>query len=399
MAVTVIPADVESTRGNDLLDFVLQMSSLAEKKEFRKVQQQQVNISKGRLNLDTDVFAATKPQREEAAFASKTRLGFLKGLTLTNKRIAEATRAMKVASTTGDKDTWHNNRLLLKELKASQAASPITTEWGFFQKEMSAKADAENKALMGQVFELNAAYKNMSSQLDLVERQRAAKDAMRGDIRKALNTFGKEATAADAVAAIERVEAGDIAGAYAILQRLSAGAAVGEDVFKISNLSTDDQMVFSPQLRAMLQSMEAKGQSQAMIPELRRVTKDVQWPMSNIDTIMIKEEAKQRGLLNEWDDAPIMDPTKFKSGFKTDDADKKQSSRANKSTPITTPADVRPKSVKEIANERAKKVKPAGSKKSNEAKRVRVVSPDGTAGWIPADQLEAALREGYKRIN
>lgn len=337
MAVTQIQMGRRSAGGSQISDFLIGLMSIEERREYTAAMKERSGVAREQLGMAQEEFAATKPQREEAAFVSKERLGMLKGTLLLDREIAKTQRAYDVSKQAGNVSEQALTARHLSTLKKSKKYAPITTEWGFFQKEQSARATAENKALMGQVYELNAAYKNIESQLSLVERQRAAKDAMRGNILSTLSTFGKGASAADAVLAMRSVEAGDMAGASNILQRLSTGAAVGENVFEFSKLTSDDQVRYSQKTQGMLMAMETRGISQNLLPEMRLVTKDVQWPRANISEIMTRTEAESRGLIDEWNLASKIDPTKYVDKDKT-------------------------KTVKELADEKAKKTKPAGGK-------------------------------------
>ena len=68
MGVTTIPAPAQQQTGN-ILQFLLEMSSLAERKEYRKTQERYTDVARATLGLKQKEFAAGRPARKEECFA------------------------------------------------------------------------------------------------------------------------------------------------------------------------------------------------------------------------------------------------------------------------------------------------------------------------------------------
>lgn len=430
MAITQIQMGGRSAagqgKGGNIMSFLLEMMSIEERSKHTDILKEQTAISREHLGIAKaedvraqETYETGKPLRKAKAEVTQDRY-------LSHQLLEQAKRALAVAKTTGNEGNIKTTRQKVRQMQKLQSASPSAFETIAFADELYKKSMGENKALMGQIYELDAANKNTMSQLELTKQRYAAKDAMQGNIEQILTTYGEGMTGADAAAALKLSRQGDYDGAFAMLQRLSTGAAVGKNVFEFSKLATSDQQRFSEQTQGLLASAEARGQSQSLLPELRFVNRDTLMPFDAVREIMTRGEAEQRGMLKAWEDATVIDPTKLDNSD-TGDADKSTSksvkktsgsfvgapigmtdnqlrandvgfrgSSAGMSSPYKSPT--QRNTVKKAADEKVKKITPAGGKDGGKAEKVRVINPDGTAGWIPADQLEAALKAGYKRL-
>jgi len=250
MAVTTLPAPAPSQAGS-ILDFLLQMSSLKERKEYRKTQERYTDVARASLGLEQKKWEAGKPARKEAALVSKGRKKTIKGLLLTEKQLAQARRQLSTSIAYGDKDSATASRFLINKLNKIKSASPIALETILFADEMYKDSRAQLALSQQQVFSANQGIQTLEM---MMRQQKAQTDAKIGGIRdmaKMATELGVKVTGDAIDSALEGRSAAEIA-------KIMAPGIAGETAAKTgmarqrqwidpSNFTEKEREKFDPQ--------------------------------------------------------------------------------------------------------------------------------------------------------
>lgn len=170
MAV-VVPAPRESQTGTNVLNFLLSLSSLAERKKFREMQEEQLDIY--------GPIAKAEEARKSMLF--------------------DYERDIAKARARGDKQTVKMGQMRLKALKGM---SEDELERTLFASEILASARAQSEANQSQIF-------NLQSALDLTRLQQMQRELVQGDRRKAVTGIMDETNVTKGVSALGALDVGD----------------------------------------------------------------------------------------------------------------------------------------------------------------------------------------------
>jgi len=388
---------------SDLFNLFLQMSSLEERKKYTKIQADYAAMAKKELGMKEEVFEAGKTIRKEAALTAKGRTEIKKDVLQTyrtDKAIAEAQRKYDNAKQYGNLAAQASSAKVLSELKKSRKDVPMLVEWAFMAEEKGKEQTAQMQLQRQQVFQLDAMSKNLGVQLDTLKLQQAQKDALIGDTLSVIEGFTEGITAADALLTMNLAYAGDKAGVYSSLRSMGQKVVTGKGKDKVTGEIPKlqfkaDVAAYEPSSISAIRAAAAGGATppDTMSVELydemgifdwaRDKSRHIVFTMDKIKTLGLESKIRPDGTLriSDSDYDSIL-----KGTYKTE------------SKSQTVP--VKKKTVKEIVSDKATKVTPAGTKtaKKPAGEKVRVVSPNGATGWIPREQLEDAIKQGYKRV-
>lgn len=331
---------------SDLLNFLLQMSSLEERKEYRKMQEGYAKMAKEQLGMAREVHEAGRPLRKEAAVTARGRMKIKKGLLLTDKKIAEAQRKYDVAKASGNTATQAAAARALKVLKDSKKDAPILTEWAFFAEEKGKEQTAENQLLRQQVFsasqgmqtlELMLKQQNMRGQARLKGVTDAVKMGGGAGWEHVVNNIDRfldpNANIADIVADISRETAAG-RGEEAETARTSKWI----DPIKFTK---SEREKFDPQSLVQYEDAFRNTGRGVETMTIARPKSEKRWYwFDNTEMTLTRKRAVEIGVSDLWDAAKSREAAQGQTQAK----------------PVT------PGSVRGIVNEKAKKVKPAGGK-------------------------------------
>ena len=361
MAMQTYTKPQQRDTSSELLNFLLQMSSLKERKEYTKLQKEYGKMAKEQLGMAKEVHEAGRPLREEATVTARGRTRIKKGLLLTDKKIAEAQRKYDVAKVSGNTATQAAAARALKVLKDSRRDAPILMEWAFFAEEKGKEQTAENQLLRQQVFsasqgmqtlELMLKQQNMRGQARLKGITDAVKvagsagwESVVGNIDRILDP---NANIADIVADISRETA---AGRGEIAETARTGKWIDPSKF-----TKTEREKFDPQSLAQYEDAFRNTGRGVETITIARPKSEKRWHwFDNTEMTLTRKRAVEIGVSDLWDAA------------KSKEADRGQVNKPvspfrGASAGMTYPHTPKKKTVKEIASEKAKKVKPAGGK-------------------------------------
>lgn len=341
---------------SELLNFLLQMSSLEERKEYRKMQEGYAKMAKEQLGMAREVHEAEMPLRKEDAVTARGRMGIKEGLLLTDKKIREAQRKYDVAKASGNTATQAVAARALKVLKDSRRDAPILMEWAFFAEEKGKEQTAENQLLRQQVFSASQETKAIMRMMDLYKMQTDAKLDMVRNTSKMATELGVHLTGE----AVDAALAGQSATEISKILAPGIAAEAGEGLEKARTGKWIDPADFTELERKKFDPWSLAEYSDAFRNTGRGVEtmtvprpKDQRrffWKDEN-ELTLTKKGAMRIGALDLWNAAKTK-------------ADNMVQPRSTGTMPYgrwgAMPA--KKKTVKELADEKAKKVTPAGGK-------------------------------------
>jgi len=377
MGVTTIPAPAQMQTGS-VLDFLLQMSSLEERKKYRKVQERHVDVVEGQLGIAKKEWEAGKPARKEAKVTAEYRTEAKEKLFLANRQREVLRRQLHKSIAYGDNDTADATRFLLKKVDNIIKDSPLAAEAMFFADEMGKDLRAQLALAQQQAFTANQT-------IDMMDKQFKYNMQRLGSQYNAVASAITPKNLPAGIAAMNAIQTGDDEMLGKMLSSMRATTAAGkrepeERKFTPSKLNAEVVAEFGS---GTYQQMLVAEAANLPYPDVRSVYSTGGVFGFDWRKILTREEAKAKGAEDEWLKATPIDLERM-----GDRIQPKQEAKPDKK-----------KTVKELAGEGAKKAKPAGSKKGEAKKTIRVISPDGVPGWIFEEQLEDALKQGYKQID
>jgi len=347
---TIVPPPARQQSG-DILNFLLQMSSAEDRKRYYADVEKRTGIAERQLGIAEAGWEAGKPLRKEAALISKGRRKTIEGLMLTEKQLAIARRTLATSIAYGDKDTADASRFMVNKLDKIKKASPIALETILFADELYKDSRAQNDLQRQQIFSLDQAFKTFQLQAGFEKQYRGS---MYDAIMKNLTASNIDA----GTAAMGALRDGNMEMYGKMVSSMKATAAKVKmepeaRKFRASEMFSNVIEQFGPGTWQQMLSAEV---AKLPYPEVRPVSTDVKWPLGNIQNIMTREEAKSAGAEPQWLESKPIDLEKVQER--------------------TQPKPTKGKTVKELAGERARKTKPAGTKKGAAAKSPYPQYPD-----------------------
>ncbi len=362
MGVTTIPAPAQQQTGN-ILQFLLDMSSLEERKEYRKTQDRYTDIAEASLGLKQKEFAAGKPARKEAALVSKGRRKTIKGLMLTEKQLAQARRTLSTSIAYGDKDSAAASRFFINKLNKVKSASPIALETILFADELYKDSRAQLALSQQQVASANQGMQTlemMMKQQNLIGNARL----------KGIADMVKQTGGAGGKALVDNIDrimdpSQNIADITAdLMSQIGPAKDETRDTARQrqwidpSNFTKKEREKFDPKSLAQYEdAFRNTGRGVETMTITRPKDQRRFWYKDSNELTLTRKRAIEIGVVDIWDATKSSEATKVQP--------------KDKSTTPLTGVGMRPqqplrkrKTIKELADERAKKAKKSTTKKS-----------------------------------
>ncbi len=388
MAIVNVPAPRQANI-SPVLNFMLQMSSLRERKETRKLQERQVAVDEGALALKqgqspyeilqmeaaVDQMDATTEEtykKTEALYGERIQALTREGITLANAGLAGDAKIKKQQA--------KQLKLETKELKRLKEEEPEL----FSQMILSSRiADVAQ----GEIRELTAGIQ--ASQLQLAQTTQAHKvrmDAL-GQKMVGLSTMESPNDRHSMAVAIQNEDQEGIKlAAVGEMAYRDAERAKGSDVGleakqttpvteKLIDPNIDRTTEYSPDAMTSLRIAQDTG---TQPPELRKIKVKERvgfgtlgpygWIGPKQFQVMTEQEARSKGFGTQWDAQNVAEPVSVKEGVKSA---VKKTTGTKKPTKETT---------KQVTDSRG---------------WIKFVSPDGVDTWVNPNDVELAKSRGY----
>ncbi len=379
MAVTQLqgPRNV----GMDIVNVILSMQGIKERRKYRELQESQLALSKKQLGISQAVesraaktFAAEKPIRKLAGVEARGRKRLVKRFGRADKALATAKREYEVAKTLGDKGRIDTTKAKLSAVRTLRGKSAEMFETILFADEIAKDSRAQLAIAQQQAL----SDKSTIQQMDMMFRSKMQQlgsqyDAIAGAITPENLPAG--------IAAMNAVKAGDMDTFGKMHSSMMATTAAKkrepeERRFTPSKLNTEVVAEFGS---GSYQQMLVAEAANLPYPDVRSVYKDAQWPRSNWRKILTREEARTKGAEDEWLKATPIDLERM--------GDRTQPKQETKPT--------KKKTVKELADEKVKKTTAA---KGKVAKKPAAKKPAAkkTAGGYTVGQVINRAGKRYK---
>ncbi len=381
--------------GSDILNFILQMASKEDRQDYLDVQKAQVRISREQLGISQAVesraaktFAAGKPIRKLAGVEAKGRKRLVKRFGRADQALDTAKREYDVAKTTGDLARQAETARTLSAVKALHGKSAEMFETILFADEIA--KDSRAQLYLAQHGALAANQTVEMLRMQMVQNKARGDARLQGvtDMVKATGGTGGPALVdnidriLDPSQSIADITA-DLQSQISAAKGEAAGAARQGDWIDPADFTKTEKEKFDPwSLAQYSDAYRNTGRGVETMTIARPKDQRRFWWRDNNEMTLTRKRAVEIGAGDLYDAAKGKEATKGET--------KEKKSFPGASAGMTYPYTPKRKTVKELADEKAKKVKPTKGKTTKKSPY-----PDYPDAFLE-DGVWKVIRDGKK---